>query len=980
MNTFPFFESVRAVEEALRTTTDARGCLRKIRPYLEDPDVRRWFFDFLSDPTWIEPLANEGYFSSPPAAEQIEDNRRIFQMWPASQFLARSARGASGLVATVFSKVSTDNPNVLGDMLDAAMTMPDREAAAVVEKLASVLDKGAELYHGDYHALIEVAVRLAANRETCATSFFLCRSYLFPKKKKPESTSQRRETHGFLEAMTNLIPLMVPIRPEDTIGMLCQEVATAVRAKGEPAIGDPMFDYSEHWRPAIEEHEQNNTYDLAGALVTPLRNATELAVAENHLKLERVLKVVRSFEYMIFLRLAVHLINVFAEANEELAHETMLDKKLFDDYRFKHEYAMLVGKRFPLLGLAGQQTIYSWIKAGPDMSGFDDVIRSDAGRKPTAQDHEARKRYWQYERLWWIREHLDGRWRKMFDEMYAAFGQPELADLNVSITTTVRGPEGPMSLCDLIELPFSDALDKVCSWRPTKGGSVFMPVAGLARTFEEFVKQDAVSASASAELMKGKPSIFVYPFLSAMQEAVSQGKDIQWTPVLGLCQWVLERPRDEDTVPYETDEHDRVERTWKWSRDAIARFVSTCFTKDVSFEHRERLWDILLPLTHDPDEKRVWGQECPDIRVRDFLEQSINNPRAYALHVVFEYANWVAKHLQEVTKKGRKVVPGGFKVMKEVRKALVDGLKSGEHDSFAVRAAYGRHLGLIYWIDKAWLASRVDQLLNPLRSATEPITDCGWAVWNAFLVRIEPHIVYFNLLEKQFKYAADQYRTIKVEEKTPYEVMTRFGEHLMILYGRGQLGLDDHGSMLRGFLTDTSQVIRSHAIAFVGRSLSADDAQDKETLPKLPKEVIDRFVQLWDWYWPEVGSRDKDPSRDMFGYWYTCGCFDRRWAIERLAEYVERAPLPEPHYRIPKRLAEDAELNPATALSIIEKVIEADSEGWRTHGWQKEITQILSVAMKTDDKDTRTRATTLINRLGRKGKVWFSLGELLRPT
>ena len=936
----------------------------------------RYFFDKLDNPKWIRPLCERGFFSGPPKASPMEGGGIRHPHWQAAKYLARMAAHEPDAVAGILSEIETDNPNVLGDMLDAAMAMPEPEAATVAGKVASVLDEGAELYHRDYYALIEVAERLAANRETRDTSFFLCCSYLFPKK-KPESSSQRRERHNFVEAMTNLVPSMVPIRPDDTIGLLCEELATAVRAKGEPASGDPMFDNSYVWRPAIEEHQQNNTYDLAGALVTPLRNAAELAVTEKHLKLEHVLDIVRCCKFLIFHRLAVHLINVFAETNEELARGTMLNRDLFDDYRFKHEYAMLVGKRFPLLGLAGQETIYSWIEAGPDMSGFDDVIRSDAGREPTAQDREDRKRYWRYERLWWIEQHLQGKWKELFDDMRATYGTPELADMNYKVTAT-WGWDSPISSRDLEGVAFPEALEKVVSWRPGERDRGHMLVSGLVRTFEGYLKRDAESASASAELMIGKPAIFVCPFLSAMQEAVNQGKQIQWPPVLGLCRWVVEQPRGQDTVPYETGEHDHVERTWKWARDGIARFLSTSFEKKkVPFEHRESLWDILLPLTHDPDEKRLWGDEHPDVRVMDFLNQSLNNPRAYALHVVFDYARWVAEHLQKETEKGQKVVPGGFEVMQEVRNALEDGLKSGEHDSPAVRAAYGQNLGQLYWIDKDWLASRVDQLLNPLQSETEPVTDCGWAVWNAFLVRVPPHIVYFNLLEKQFKYAADQYRTIVVEEKTPYEVMTRFGEHLMILYGRGQLGLDDHEAMLRDFLTHTSQVIRSHTIAFVGRSLSEDDAQAKETLPKLPKEVIDRFVQLWDWYWPAVGSQDEEPSRDMFGYWYTCGCFDRRWALEKLREYVERAPFPEPHYRIPKRLAEDAELNPATVLSIIEKVIEADSEGWRTHGWEKEIRHILSVAMRSD-AHTKTRATTLINRLGRKG--WISLGELLRPT
>ncbi len=122
------------------------------------------------------------------------------------------------------------------------------------------------------------------------------------------------------------------------------------------------------------------------------------------------------------------------------------------------------------------------------------------------------------------------------------------------------------------------------------------------------------------------------------------------------------------------------------------------------------------------------------------------------------------------------------------------------------------------------------------------------------------------------------------------------------------------------------------------------------------------------------------PSRDVFGYWYTCGCFDPRWVLDMLGEYVEKAPFPEPHYRLPEQLAKDAQLSPATALSIIEKLVAEDKEGSWVDGWRDQIKDILSVAMNTDNEDTKTRATALINRLGRKGKAWIKLGELLRPT
>ena len=958
-----FFEELQAVREivAQEPSNEVVGKLGRV---LDDKDVFREFWRMLDRPNWILPLCRAGYFAGATAGEK--------ETWPPSDYLKRMAAHEPKLVARILAGVETVNPNILADMIQAALKMPPQIAAPLAGRIGSLLGQGTELYMFRQKAFCQLVERLAGESSTQEQAFGLAEVYLFPRV-KPETRNQRRDEHNFLRALEPLVPMMVRLRPEETIRLLCGRLVEAIRAKGEPASGEPLFDYSYMWRPAIEEHKQNRTYDATGMLVTPLRNGAEIAVREKHVVLEDVLRIVRSFKYMIFQRLAVHLINVFAEQEPGLVRKTIMEKELFKDYRFKHEYALLVGRRFDLLKPTEKDRFFAWIEDGPDMSGFDDSVRSNLTREPTDQDRENRKHYWQYERVWWIRGHLGKRWKQFFDKMHAEHGDPELADLNVR-TDLSWGSKSPIDGRDLEGLSFSEALEKVLSWRPSEHERGERLVDGLQDAFAAYVKQNVKACSHDAELMIRKPAMFVRPFISTMQEAVNEGKPIKFEPVFELCRWVVQQPREQDTRPFPTEKHDLVDPDWQWCRDRIVDFVSTCCKKPVSLKHRESLWDILQPLTHDPDTDYISStREQEDIRFRDFLDQSLNNPRAHAVNAIFGYVQWVADHMK-AKKEGRDVVPGGFNTMREVRQALEEGLQSGEHDTFSVRAIYGRHLGMLYLVDKEWLVSRVDQLFDLDKIETDPGRAHGWAAWNAFLVCIPPHIEYFNLLEKQFKYAVNQYRNIAVKKGSPYQAPARCGEHLIVLYGRGQLELDDHDSLLRRFLSNSCQVIRSHAISFVGQTLGGEEDETREPLPR---EVVDRFVKLWEWYWPEVGSRDEEPSRDLFSWWYTSRCFDRRWALARLWDYVQRVSLPEPDFHLSERLAEDAELDPKEALSIMEKMIEADKEGWRVGGWEAEIKQILSLAMKAD-KATRAQAVGLINRWGRKG--WISLGELLRAT
>src|SRR5258708_2164830 len=53
----------------------------------------RYFFDHLETPEWIRPLAEKGFFDSPPPPIREQSNNTIsFPLWPASRYLARMAK------------------------------------------------------------------------------------------------------------------------------------------------------------------------------------------------------------------------------------------------------------------------------------------------------------------------------------------------------------------------------------------------------------------------------------------------------------------------------------------------------------------------------------------------------------------------------------------------------------------------------------------------------------------------------------------------------------------------------------------------------------------------------------------------------------------------------------------------------------------------------------------------------------------------
>jgi hypothetical protein len=198
--------------------------------------------------------------------------------------------------------------------------------------------------------------------------------------------------------------------------------------------------------------------------------------------------------------------------------------------------------------------------------------------------------------------------------------------------------------------------------------------------------------------------------------------------------------------------------------------------------------------------------------------------------------------------------------------------------------------------------------------------------------------------------------------------MYHLGEHLMVLYGRGQLGLDDDGRLLRRFLGTTNPEIRRHAICFVGESLDGDE--------KVPEVIAQRFMTLWDVYWAGPGKQDtkESPNAALFGTWFACGKFPEPWALDRLQRFVEETPTPEPAHEIAEKLEEIAHVDIAKSVRILDVVIRGDRDGWRIHAWLDSAKRILELAVQAPG-EACNQAVALIDHLGRRGYTQF--GQLL---
>ena len=491
-----FFDRVDKLNK-LRSQHDGSPSVpSEIRALLEDPDVRREFFKTLESPDWISALHEAGYFDHPPTVRQVEGAGIRYTGWPASNYLARMATKAPAKVAPILAKVETDNPFVVGDVLAAALAMPANVSASLVPGICRAARKGTLWIH--FKDASDLCVRLAEGAQL-DSAMQLAEGLFTPKFERGQEEPSRLNQYWYKEGMKKVVPLLSKARARTFLPKLCEWLKASVEAK-KHIDRNSGHDYSDIWRPAIEEHEQNHDYDFAGAMVGYVRGGFDVAIGNECLSLAEAIQIIEHYRYLVFRRIWLHLIGEFAEQDPTLARQVMLDRALFQDSGCKHEYAMLLGQRFIMLEPPQQAQWLGWVRNGPTdklANAINDIEEPDA--------RQQRRDYWRFQRLHWIRDHLTGEDQRFYREMHDKCGEPEMADLNVRIGPVRSGSESPMTIDELGAMTFEQAVDVVSSWKPRESRFMGPSVGGLASTFRQYVATDPERFSKEAMVLTGRP-------------------------------------------------------------------------------------------------------------------------------------------------------------------------------------------------------------------------------------------------------------------------------------------------------------------------------------------------------------------------------------------------------------------------------------------------------------------------------------------
>jgi hypothetical protein len=769
--------------------------------------------------------------------------------------------------------------------------------------------------------------------------------------------SPRLRTHDYKTILNEGVRAIVEFQPFQALKLTCEILNEAINLshwKEELSKRDGN-DGSYSWRPAIEEHGQNTDYRAKELLVPIIRDSAVRCLQSQANTFGEVEKVLLQYPWDVFTRIYIHLCRTFAvTAGGQRILSLLTDHKFFNNYRFKHEWSLLLAEQFKNLSDADKNIILGWCDNEFDEQSRVAHYKQMTGKEPTDDLVRGWKMQWQRDILYFIANDLPDERKKAYELVVAEFGQPQHPDFAIWSSGVMNGAISPKTTEQLLAMPIQDLLNYLKDWQPSER-PFENSVDGLAAALQLAVKSEPERFVSVLHEFRNLRTSYVTVVIRGLNEAAAEGKEVVWKPLLELCIWVLhESSANEAAKPKEEDRDE-----WQWTRMEIIRLISNGLKREnnvLPFEFRDLVWKLLSILVEDRVPTIEYEQKY--LNGRQYGTLSINTNRGEAIHALFDYANWVRKH----TNAANNANPAT-----EILEPLTAHLDPEKEPTFTIRSVYSQHLGWLYYFHPDWVESHLSKIF-PKDKKLEKYYD---AAWQTYVIYCSAWVPLFKLLTEQYELAVANIAKDK-GDKNDFDLQhpdDALAQHLIALYWWGELSIDDPNSLLSKFFAKAPVAVRKHAIEFAGRSVWNTEG---EVLP----EVLSRLQHLFDvrLQAAEASQNPRSFVKELsaFGPWVYSKRFDDEWTLKSLERTLT---LTQSHTRLSGYILERlSELSARYPLSAVKCLMLIVRTGDQQSGWHFEtdkIKRILSNAMKSDDEQARQIATEAKDSLLRSGMFVF---------
>jgi hypothetical protein len=907
-----------------------------------------YFFENLSSPEWIEPLATRGFFSDPPEQRVDEQGYIRAPGWSASRYLARMAPLAPEAVLKTIRQIDSNNERIHEDFEDAALAMPPEFARVVADLEAHWISSLDHIYYSLPRKTVALIGQLAtAGEMDAAVKLFHALFVPMPDRRDSEWVLRHAQSRftdwEYDDLLGKAVAELLPVAPLVLLRALVDLLNQAILHMREDADETPPPDRLWRTRVASDEHRAMNVED---SLVSALRDVAVSSRERGLLTDEEISDVLLGSETELLRRIFMHALSREPRPAPDVVRPLVMDVDELVDAEPSVEFRELLRAEAGRLTSAELAQLLAVIDHGPDVDRYRELAEKYGGRTPTDEDVAAYVARWQVGRLRLLEGALPPEW-----EARRAALVEQVGDYEIGVSGEVRsfvGPTSPATEEQLSSMGDDKLVAYLEQWT-SDGGFDSPSVEGLARAFSVFAERNPTRASVLIGRLRGARPAYVQWALHGLEQAVQRGARVSWSDVLELAEWIVQQPRERPGG--REDDYDDLDPGWVWTRRAIASLVEAGLESNgdgrIDFSERDRVWRIIAQIASDPDptpedEERYGGTNM------DPATLALNTTRPRAIHAAIAYAVWVFFESYP-TEEARRAVQGAFfREVPEVGELLATHADPTADPSEAVRGAIGQHLSNLYALDEAW-SKEVAHHLFP--NEDSPLREAAWGsfvIYNAPYNNVLVGLRDVYLRSAELAGASDE--RFRWMNGHPRE---KLGEHIATFYWRGVVGLND--KLFETYWSNTTPEARSHVVEFLGRSA--------REFVELESDIVDRLTVFWE----KIRAGDDPQPLRAFAWWFPATSLPREWRLRQLASLLEARVSPEPGFLVAEALPDVALEDPREAVRLFRRLLELQDDRWVVDAWRERIENVLDAAFAADDTEARRVAEETANWLGARG-------------
>ncbi len=957
MKNLLFFERLDRFDNIIRKGPGNSDYSTELKPLLLEDVSIAYFYEEISkthNPKWLDFFCeNEEFKKIPQKIPAKEKDTWIIPRWSLTSILLRNmVQDDENKVVEIMENVIPRNDNIwiLQDYIEIALvTNPTN-----TKKLSSRICEWISV--GNYPIMMDQLGQLISK---LSKNNFYYEAYTLTNdllnSSQESSARMRNLDYWHFETIVKgpICSDLFVRQPKKTLDLLCNTLINYICLETKNTESKhSIYDYSNLWRPAVEDHEQNrDTSDKKSLLAASIRDLATEILQETHDP--RVITELEERPYKIFQRIGIYLRSQFLDLMQPSTEKLVLKQNILNDVSLRHEYFYLLRNHFKNFSKTTQKQYLGYFAD----SNFSQEWHMLHFPKEDFDCNESKEKFerWRYKYLSPISSFLAEPWDEIYTNVVAKFGENKHVDFPVFTSGPHWGYKSPKTVKELMSMDTEGLKKYIENWKPSDE-LLSSSYEGLERTLTNVFKQGEFVIPDLLLFSELKP-FYLRGILRGLSEAGDQ-KIMNWHKLFSFIKSILDKENeyfDEDPTLREYPGASSKSLTYI----EIARLIENLFDRKenlIPLGFKDDIWNILIRLSEDKESPSV-SSEKEDLLGKypsDSLTLSLNTVRGIAMRCVLIYISWLYENRDEEQ----------FLIPAETKEFLEQRLDLANEPSVIVHSVYGEYFDFLFRVDRELFKS-----IMSIIQLSEGFEGHRQAIFDSYLQTNSPSFSIFPFLEFVYWETLRYCQSIRDQggNEELSNVEKRLIEHILMLYWWGTF--DERSMCLHHeiFFGEYDQRYRDYAMDFVGRSLKRIKEEMPEDVKKRLQTLIKERLSIFRYQ-----NKPKTMIRELslFGKWFASEKFNYEWSINLLFNITSDIQLIERPKQVLSVMNKNLPKFFSKVIHIVENIVCYDEDPSNLIYYRDVLKDMIEkLCSLAQEKEDLLALNRVVNGLGGKGEL-----------